>query len=85
MKPIGHIKWKSLIFSAVMIKRIRSIERILRRLRMTGEKMKRNIIAIIMAGVLVLGLIGCGKETKDTGLNKAETEQSVSIEKAPKE
>ncbi len=47
--------------------------------------MKRNIIAIIMAGVLVLGLIGCGKETKDTGLNKAETEQSVSIEKAPKE
>lgn len=60
-------------------------ERILRRLRMTGETMKRKIIALIMAGVLALGMIGCGKEAKDTGLNKAETEQSVSIEKAPKE
>ena len=47
--------------------------------------MKRKVIALIMAGVLAIGLIGCGKETKDTGLNNAETEQSVSIEKAPKE
>ena len=47
--------------------------------------MKRKVIALIMAGVLALGLIGCGKETKDNGLKKAETEQSVSIEKAPKE
>ncbi len=47
--------------------------------------MKRKVIALITAGVLALGLIGCGKETKDTGLNNAETEQSVSIEKAPKE
>ena len=54
-------------------------------LRMTGETMKRKVIALILAGVLAFGLIGCGKETKDTGLNNAETEQSVSIEKAPKE
>ena len=47
--------------------------------------MKRKVIALILAGVLAFGLIGCGKETKDTGLNNAETEQSVSIEKAPKE
>ena len=47
--------------------------------------MKKRIVALLLAGVLALGLIGCGKEAKDTGLNKAETETGISIEKAPKE
>ena len=42
-------------------------------------------IKVLVAVSMIASLIREIKETKDTGLNNAETEQSVSIEKAPKE